>query len=157
MATLRRITLHKETTSTCKKFRKLSIEEAAYLAGLIDGEGCLSIYPRSRKRVITYKINIDIGMTTDILIDFCNKYGGCHYRQEAHDNKKAVFYWKLNIQECVHYLPQIFPYMKVKKAEAKILLEALKTLKNRQRYKLDDTVRKQMEQYCQEIKALHKQ
>jgi hypothetical protein len=43
MLKLDRIKLHKKYTSTAKSFKTLTVSEASYLAGLIDGEGCFSL------------------------------------------------------------------------------------------------------------------
>ena len=78
--------------SESKKPKFLSCCEAAYLAGLIDGEGSLFI---QKTRIGRHTPTIRITNTDRTLVDLCNLYGGywlcCDYTVKW----KPVYRWIL--------------------------------------------------------------
>jgi hypothetical protein len=120
MVKLERIKLLKKFTSTTKTFKTLTVSEASYLAGLIDGEGCFSLSGN------VYRMSIV--NTHNIIINLCNTYGGCWYyvsRNRPRD-KRPWYMWQWNVGMMKHYLPQILPYLQIKSEQAKLMIEALK-------------------------------
>jgi hypothetical protein len=120
MLKLERIKLLKKHTSTAKSLKEtLTISEASYLAGLIDGEGCFFISNT------TY--NVSIVNTHNAIVKFCNTYGGrWYYQARSRPRERPWYVWEWNIDTMKHYLPQILPYFQIKSEQAKLMIEALK-------------------------------
>lgn len=111
------------TCSTATEPRRLSSTEAAYLAGLVDGDGAL--YIEKRRHRAHYRPFLIISNTHRAVVYMCNKYGGCWYVQKFTE-KQDQYVWKFTVKLCKFYLPQILPYLVIKAKQGVILLEALK-------------------------------
>lgn len=93
-----------------------SREELAYIAGLFDGEGCItfckvrtSIYPQV---TIT---NTDL----DLLENLKEMYGGNIQRlSKREDNWKQGYYWRLSWTRAVDFLSSIQPWLQIKDRQA---------------------------------------
>ncbi len=102
----------------------LTPTEAAYLAGIVDGEG--SLYLRSDKRGPTKYTRIIIGITSIELIEWLReKVGG----NPAHTDKplpkrSTVYRWQVSHHlDCATVLRQIIPYLVIKRAKAQEMLD----------------------------------
>jgi len=117
------------STATCRK--ELSIAEAAYLAGLIDGEGGIYIskFKRANPHGFVYELCLRITNTDPSIINLCNKYGGCWQGQEQTSRWKIVYRWLFGKDDIRFYVPQLLPYLVIKRKQAEIILEALKCCK----------------------------
>jgi hypothetical protein len=99
---------------------------AAYTAGLIDGEGCLGLYTRGRIKSPT----VTVSMTDlDIIRWLKANFGGSFskYTREGNGkNQSDQYRWSLNTKAQIHaFLELLYPYLKVKKLQADILLDFL--------------------------------
>jgi hypothetical protein len=142
------IELHRYTTSICKEPKKLTPTEAAYLAGLIDGEGCLFIEKHKRVAGDQYTPILKIATTSNVMIDLCNEYGGFWIYRKEKANRKAIYCWAVYSSLCKFYLPQIFPHFRIKRKQAELFLQALIECKGRghsQNNKLMEIYKKQIQ------------
>ena len=115
------------------KMNALTGEEVSYLAGLIDGEGCLTInkYQGKRNRTPSYRGMVIIEMTAGEVFERVTKITGIgkvfytdHSRDNAHHS--ASYRWVVyNKADMVALLEKLLPYLVVKKQEAQVLLEFL--------------------------------
>ena len=114
--------------SITTEYKTLSVAEAAYLAGLIDGEGCFfisKVHKKTQLKEFNYHPVMGVVNTCPVMIDLCHTYGG-HYQAQDHTvNWKRVYRWFFTIPMLKHYLPQIYPYFKIKVEQSKVMLEAL--------------------------------
>lgn len=108
---------------------KLSKIDAAYLAGLIDGEGCIFIIRARRKdstRGFIYNSGLDITMTSYFILKFCHAVtgvGSLNKRKYAvKKNWKRAWKWRVCSNQAVEVLTQIFPFLKLKKQQAEIVM-----------------------------------
>lgn len=104
----------------------LRISERAYFAGLIDGEGCITLV---RKRDVEhYCGKIEIGMTGDELFELKTQIGAGRIWTRSNDgrNAKPCHMWTIGANACRTLLPQIAPYLRFKKRQADLLLEYLR-------------------------------
>ena len=97
--------------------------EKAYIAGLIDGEGCIFLGRRFDKRNgrnrMYYKLEVILVMSNPNAIIFVKeRYGGALDKQKNGVNKSL--YWRLNIAsiKALNLLKDILPYLRIKKASA---------------------------------------
>lgn len=108
-------------------------EIEAYLAGIIDGEGCLSIRKTKNKSKAVggytdyYKSWMEVGMCHKPVIDFLYKHfgGRCHmYHQKPSGFHvyKPVFYWVVVGKNIRPILERVLPYLIEKKEQAEYLL-----------------------------------
>lgn len=96
--------------------------DLAYLAGLIDGEGCISIKHNKQNNV--YFPWIAVGMTQLEGIELLVETFGGKVREDRTSNRKSVMYrWEQNKRDVVmHVLQSVLPYLRVKKALAILVL-----------------------------------
>src|SRR5688572_7825878 len=117
-----------------KGVRNLSIQEAAWLAGFMDGEGTLTIgrATRSESRSgFSYEALMVVANTEyDVLVGIVNMCGGgkvqrSNVKKVAHhkDGYRAI--WSAN--EIRRLLPQIRPFLRIKARQADILLRFLES------------------------------
>lgn len=102
----------------------------AYLAGLIDGEGSLSIYRRNSNQTIkpfTFSPVFKIGMTgkssAEIIRHIHQKYGGEIWIRDYDNGYKPCTMLAIRGKEVLNILKDIFPFLIVKKSQARIIYE----------------------------------
>jgi len=130
------------------KVEKVKSDKVAYIAGIIDGEGTLSIH----KTPTGYSPVIQIVNTNKELIEFIRKYLGgasfCEIKHKHRKREKNCYYLKIRKTKKVLELCKLFlPYLIVKREQAKILIEFC-------RAKLRGDLNKQKELYYR-IKKLN--
>lgn len=142
---------------------------AAYVAGLIDGEGCLEIKKEDRK----YEARIRVCMTDKIMIEWLHKSFGGYFetRKFKDDRWKNAYVWDIHSNTLVKpFIEKIYPYLKLKKPQAGVIKEFLKTfnsksykvVKNNSNYhngrhiELSDETVIIREKFYQEIRGLNK-
>ena len=104
--------------------------ELAYLAGIIDGEGCFSI-STVRKH---HGARLDVVNTNARLIDWLHQRfdGTVIFRDHPGDHVwkwKPSFTWTLCGRNMMDVLTAIAPFMIIKDAQARLLLEYLETVR----------------------------
>lgn len=96
---------------------------SAYVAGLIDGEGCVHLdVPKG-----TYRARVSVGMTEPalcLLMALKGEWGGTLYQQrQATQRWAAAWTWHLTGEKAVALLLSIRPYLRLKGAQADAALE----------------------------------
>ena|ERR1041384_1710535 len=124
-----------------RTLRPTSEEELAYLAGLIDGEGCISINRLRRngewKVVGAY---VKIGMTDRLGVQLAQDvFGGgmtCKKRTGNMACYKPMWTWTVCGLRAAYVIDCILPYLRVKLPQARLLLQYQKLipLKGRNRW-----------------------
>lgn len=109
-----------------RKVRKLSPEEAAYLAGLIDGEGTIAL---TRKHRGEYRqLMVSISSTEQPLLKYVKKVIGagritnkCTYQS----NHTPSVTYAISNRQALDVLAQVSPYLKTYKAKrAELILRS---------------------------------
>lgn len=101
------------------------MEEAqkAYLAGLIDGEGCISAFKNKGRKSINPEFRI--AMTQRAPIDLFSEYFGgnvsTHIPKEV--KHKICYAYHTTGKKTHDILKLVTPYLKVKKSQAKMAME----------------------------------
>jgi hypothetical protein len=120
--------------------REPSFIEAAYLAGIFDGEGSLH-----ELRVVRMhgeprrKYQVAIANTDESLMDWLSQFGGkVHFHKvvAGHLGKKPVYYWRTERKaEVIRFLTFTLPYLIVKReSAAKALAYLFATEKEREEW-----------------------
>src|SRR3990167_7187050 len=120
----------------------------SYLAGIIDGEGTITIM-KNPKRYIPL---ICCGMTSKKIISLlAEKLEGNTYIERVPENRKQMYRWRISGREKIlKALEKIMPYLIEKQNQAKILKEFIENTNFRTGQLL---VRKCQE--CQSVKKIH--
>ena len=93
--------------------------DLAYIAGLFDGEGCISY---ERKPPYGIHVIVIMGQTEEYLIRWLYlAYGGRVRVRKAptkFPNAKPLYVWWLRANEACSFLGDILPYLRIKKPQA---------------------------------------
>lgn len=106
--------------------------ERGYIAGIIDGEGCITIDKSSSHwtgRNI-YSVRVVVSMTDKQVPLFLHqKFGGAFYEyQRKNTNCKVTHIWKLTNSKTTNFLRLIQPYLLIKRPQVEVALRFISTL-----------------------------
>jgi hypothetical protein len=109
----------------------LTETEKAYLAGLIDGEGCITIIkskPARKAKNPSYSLQVFINITDERVIRYCKEVTGVGSISFLLVTKrkptwKNIWTWCLRKQDTYDFLVQILPYLIIKKRQAELAVE----------------------------------
>lgn len=105
-------------------------DDWAYLAGLIDSEGCFRIKkwkPKNKPNYV-YAIALEIGNTRYPMFEFLmGKFGGHITYVPRKNNQSTSAIWSISSFTLSQALPKIIPYLIIKKAAAEKLVEFYNT------------------------------
>ena len=97
---------------------RLSEPEKAYIAGIVDGEGTISIRTSEHRR----QLYVHIGNTDKRLIDWLLKILGCGATTsyQHREDWKPCHSFRIICQQAGEFLEEIYPYLILKKRHAEI-------------------------------------
>ena len=140
---------------------KLTPTEAAYIAGILDGEGSFNIgknYSKDKhcsKRGFNWEIRISVGMADQQALRFIKK---CYSKKTnlrmtkpKNSSRRTMYYITLYSGEIKKTIDQLMPYLQVKKPQAKLIKEAVNIIKP----KMDKVVDQRLEEIKFEISRLN--
>jgi len=99
--------------------------DLAYTAGIIDGEGWISIKNRQIKNGNrNYCVKVGVGSTTEWLIKWLQfNYGGSVCIINPGGNRKLKWVWDLSTKQAVIFLEAILPYLRIKRPQAELAIK----------------------------------
>lgn len=106
--------------------------QASYLAGLLDGEGYISIMKVNKgnkrqwssTRDYLYYPVIKVAMTDKAIIEFLkNSYGGTFETRKARLNARESYCWTVRKAQVINILQKVYPYLKVKRKHAEVIFK----------------------------------
>jgi hypothetical protein len=107
----------------------LETEMLAYVAGIIDGEGCVGIHRgfvwprRGPKKYEHYMLRVEVASTSRELIDFMlSTFGGQFYAGKR-PNRKPYYRWVLAAKSGEEFLRRIYPYLIIKKGQVDLIFK----------------------------------
>lgn len=104
---------------------QLSDTELAYIAGIIDGEGCITINHARNWQCLsgyTNMLQIKVAMTTyQVPYWLLDKCGGSLREQPS--KHKLIYVWTISSKQVADLLRQLLPYLKNTKAQAEIAIK----------------------------------
>jgi len=107
-----------------------------YIAGLLDGEGSFLIHKTTRERKnavnTTYTARIQLNITYKKITELMKEqYDGNFYEfKKANPKHRNTFMWIVTSKQAKKLLNDIYPYLVIKKKEAKLLLDLQKQIEN---------------------------
>ena len=108
----------------------------AYAAGIVDGEGCLTISKQIRKDrpSPSYRSSVTVSNTNPVLIQFFkDNFGGVFYKHsdertdKNNKNWATAYTWYCSCSNVVEFLESILPYLLIKKGQAEEVINFQKT------------------------------
>ncbi|MBA7555784.1 hypothetical protein ES705_48471 [subsurface metagenome] len=100
--------------------------EIAYLAGLFDGEGCISVHTTRHRFTISLHLFTDLKMTTPDPLRFASRIFGGRVKPAFHrPNEQPMYRWSLYGSKSEAFLRAVDPYLIVKKEEANLAFSFL--------------------------------
>ncbi len=110
-----------------KDFSGDSETVSAYAAGLIDGEGCITIQRIScpKQGYCIYQLRVIVGNTEHAMLDWLQSHFGGSIQQKAEKrvNRRDCWMWSIVSHQAKLFLEKILPYMVTKKLRAEIAIE----------------------------------
>jgi hypothetical protein len=110
----------------------------AYFAGIVDGEGALTAgsYAKAKNGNPWYTTYLIISSTDEILIDWLvDHFGSKKFtytrKQTPKNSTKTVFKWQCTGERLLHLCELIYPYLIIKKRQAEIIMEMVKSGKQK--------------------------
>jgi len=103
----------------------------AYLAGIIDGEGCFRIGKAPKKYNPVYTAYIQVGMVDKCIPKLLLQTFGGNLREERVLEKRSIWRWTANSRKKVLEISKILePYLIVKKQHVKLIIDFCENFKN---------------------------
>jgi len=116
------------------EIKKISNTDKAYIAGIMDGEGCFNMI-KNPKRNSIHSARIMVVNTEMSMLSFLkDRYGGFVIESKSKMQKRYRWMWVLSNSNIDKFLHDILPYLVVKKEQAKIMIKFRKS-KLRTKYK----------------------
>ncbi len=136
--------------------------DLAYLAGIIDGEGSVSIHSTlARRKFQVYVAQVIVVNSNVPLIDWLHSnFGGMvHVKPSSKTGftgKRQCYTWTVTGYTLDKLLPLVLPYMVVKKQQVDAVIEFRGTFGNALRGRdLPDAVKQLRESLCLKVKKLN--
>ncbi len=105
----------------------------AWMAGFVDGEGCLGVYrqrrPKSRRgSEYLYSPHVAVANTNrEILELFKLHFGGGIRPLQRRGAQKPCYYWRVSSDAAIRFALAVHSYLKLKKFQSELILEFGKT------------------------------
>lgn len=96
-----------------------------YLAGLVDGEGCIRLHPSNKGKYRKYYPRLQVTNTYRSILDMLvDQYGGAVHssKNELKPHWKEKHDWRLTGDKARELLNQLLPYLIIKQDKAKEVL-----------------------------------
>lgn len=139
---------------------------AAYLAGIVDGEGNIGLFRRKAKPECgeiapTFYAYLKVCNTDYRLLSWIREnvgYGAIHVEVRHRARCRKVYTWHISSRPMEQFLRLIYPYLVIKKEQADLIFKYRATFdKSREcRKGVPPKILKLREQYCVELVNLHK-
>ena len=104
---------------------------AAYLAGIIDGEGSIDFQKTNEpqcKNGYHYNPRLRIGMIDKKFIEWLkDSFGGCIYQRFGKGKNRNSYTWSIQGKIMRDVLKKVYPYLRLKKQHAEIMMRYWKT------------------------------
>jgi hypothetical protein len=111
----------------------LTETQLAYLAGFLDGEGCLVIAKNESagKSYTWYTGRCDIANTHPCIEEIFHELGigSLTKRPRRHAHWSDTYIWSFGSLACRALLPRLLPYLRIKRKRAELLLEFFSIMK----------------------------
>ena len=137
---------------------KLSEIELAYIAGIIDGEGCIGIHKCPDKRGVSrlHYLYLCTSNNNPLLHEFMQlRLGGNISKRQQQSNWNPNYKWFVRSKKAENVLRMVLPYLLLKKEQAKISIEFSEVKSSTQGRRLTEKEWDLREEYYLKMKELN--
>lgn len=111
--------------------------DLAYVAGIIDGEGCISLNFQNKNNSV-FAIRVQVGNTNEWLLQWLKfAFGGrtvlVNDKRMEIRGWKPLYRWYLRNAEALDFLKLIYPYLRIKRTQAEIAIKVLEMRRTKYR------------------------
>ena len=134
-----------------KRCKELSITDAAYIAGFLDGEGSIMILPRARSINVRVTVTNCVRSILDWLVNV-TEVGAVGAKPSKNNNARQSYHYVCNAEAALTLLQQVRPYLRVKTEQADLAITAHAQLS-------DPTLKADLswqKEYVEKMKTLNK-
>jgi hypothetical protein len=106
----------------------------AYVAGLVDGEGCLSLIERTngecKRRSFSFRLAVEMGDKAEKLLTLCHqRLGGTLQKRNSRNQRhQGRTVWNTHTREALPLLEAMLPHMIVKQEQARLCITACRLI-----------------------------
>lgn len=98
----------------------LSSEQLAYIAGIVDGEGCIGLTRMKQTRIV---MRVSVAMTDKIIPEWLDaEFGGTLSVRNTRPGWKTRYDWNIYSQKALVFLKQVLPFLVIKKGQAELAI-----------------------------------
>lgn len=101
--------------------------EVAYLAGLMDGEGCIYMERKASRHSYSYVLVVRVTNEHKGALERCKeKFGGSLYTMSEADteqNRKQIFQWSIKGKAAHEFLKTVVPFLVIKLEQAQLVID----------------------------------
>jgi hypothetical protein len=135
----------------------LSGEDLSYLAGIIDGEGCVSLHGRRRPDLGYCTPALQITNCDRRLTDWlCEQLGGSVYvRDDGRENRRPAFHWAIFGAKAREIIRRVEPLLRLKGEQARLVLR-MEPSRGRGNRRLSDSEREERISAIVEMRELNR-
>ncbi len=142
----------------------IPLTKKAYVAGIFDGEGSVSLRKNKRKnrKHCSYFIDVAIWNSSEELINEVKSlYGGFKSTRIDKKGRRKVYYaWRAASNIAMSFLRDVYPFLIVKKERAEIAMEFQDMIQrekqSRSKKSLSDQELEERERFYQKLKSLNR-
>jgi hypothetical protein len=95
----------------------------SYAAGIIDGEGCIGIYPNSHNGNYQLRISVEMVQLSALKI-LHGLFGGKWYYKKAVKPRQARYTWMVFNRQAAGVCKELLPYLRIKNRNVNNVLKA---------------------------------
>ena len=134
----------------------LTETQLAYVAGIIDGEGCIRVNRQGANRPV---VRVHVTNTSKLLVSTLEEWFGGYVWSEDKSyipNAKLRYVWEVSAIQAEEFLRLVEPYLLLKKEQARIALQIRETMVRRGRTPVAPDVLARRETLAAELRKLNK-
>jgi len=107
--------------------------ERAYLAGFIDGEGCISIIEQRRTNSPMPSLHVVVAVSSceKTILDYWAEktgLGSVNLSTKARGNSRNGYLWQVSARKAMGLLVMVYPYLILKKPQADVAFDFQETI-----------------------------
>ncbi len=135
--------------------RSLNLAEKAYIAGIIDGEGTITLSKKHKNETPSPRVTIS-NCNLDVLKWIKKKagYGNIQRKKRVREHHSIPFELRILSDRAIHFLNEIKDYLRIKKPHAILITEKYKSVTLRNGRYSKDLLEKKMK-LVNDIKKLN--